>query len=116
MKVADIVKFVLENRKNKVCKNWSPYQITQDVGIALKNSTLAFTTDDNGNLNGLVWGTPDYKKKILHIDTILATSKSALPSLMKYFLAIYNGWTLTAERKGKFVTYSTEKLRKIYGK
>lgn len=116
MSVADIVKFVLKNRTNKVCKDWSPYQITQGVGRALKQHTLAFTTDRDGSLNGVVWGNPDYNKKVLHIESILSTSKEVLPKLMLHFLMIYDGWTLTADRRGKFVTYNTERLRKIYGR
>ena len=115
MRIADAVKYVLANRKNKVCKDWTPFQITHSISMALENRTLAYTTDTHGNLNGIVWGKPDFEKKVLHIETILATCKSTLPKLMRHFLDIYDGWTLTADRRGKFVKYSTERLRKTYG-
>lgn len=114
MKIADVVKFVMANRQNKVCKEWSPYEITSSAARALKNKTLAYTTNNIGNLDGIVWGYPDYVKKELYIECILSTSKKVLPELMKYFLIIYDGWTLTAHRKGKFVKYSTKKLQKSY--
>ena len=115
MKVADVVKYVLANRRNKVCKGWSPYQITQDIGAALQHNTFAYTVDDCGHLTGVVWGVPDYKKRILYISIILVTSKESFSVLMKYFLKVYDGWTLSAHRRDRFVVYNTVKLQKHYG-
>lgn len=115
MTVADVVKFVLANRRNKVCRNWSPYDITRHVARALELHTLAYV-EANGQLTGVVWGAPDYCNKILHIETILTTTKDGFVTLMRYFLTVYDGWTLTAERRGKFVQYNTERLRRTYGR
>jgi hypothetical protein len=114
MKVADIVKYVLLNRRNKVCKGWTPYQITYEVDQALTNHTLAYTTDANGNLTGVVWGCPNWEQKVLYIETILTTSKDALPALMKHFFDVYTDWIMSADRRGKFVKYNTTKLKKIF--
>lgn len=115
MKVSDIVKFVLKNRKDKVCKDWTPYQLVYSIDAAVNNKTLSYTLDNKGNLTGIVWGTPDWIKKQLYIDCILTTTESSLKDLLKHFIMIYEGWTLTAHRGDRFVVYNTEKLRKKYG-
>lgn len=115
MTIADIVKFVMKNRTNKVCKDWSSYQLVYSIDAALTNKTLSYTLDNYGNLDGVVWGTPNWEKKQLYIDCILTTTEKGLKDLMKHFLNVYEGWTLVAHRRNRYVTYNTNQLRRKYG-
>jgi hypothetical protein len=116
MKIADAIKFVMEHRKNKVCKGWTPYQITYDITEAIKRSNFAYTINDDGTLTGVCWGTSNTVTKVFHVDAILTTEKNALKELVKYFQRTFKGYIILAERRNIFRTYNTPKLiQKIYG-
>jgi hypothetical protein len=115
MSVSDVVKFVMENRKNKICKGWTPYQITYDVSEAIKRGNFAYTVNDNGALTGVCWGTSNSVTKVFHVDAILTIEKSALKELVQYFQKTFKDWIILAERRNVFRSYNTPRLiQKIY--
>lgn len=104
-----MVAFILANRKGKVCKDWSVRQIRESIIESLKQNTLAYTSDGE-EISGVVWGDANEPTMTLHINGIITTDKDALRLLVGYFKTHFNGWTLTADRRDKFVSYNTEKL------
>jgi hypothetical protein len=116
MNISDAVKFVMENRKNKVCRGWTPYQITYDITEAIKRNNFAYTVNDNEELTGVCWGTSNVTTKVFHVDAILTVEKGALKELVKYFQRTFKDYIILAERRDVFRTYNTPKLiQKIYG-
>jgi len=110
MNVGDVVKYVLVNRKGKLLKDWSPYQLTLSIDTAIRDGMFTFCTDSKNNLTGVAWGVPNYVTKNIHIDAILTTHKDALKQLVQFFRDTKNEWTLTAERRTRFMIYNTPRL------
>lgn len=117
MTVKDLVKYVLKNRKGKVCKDWSLIEIAFSIMNSLKQCTLIYSLNEAGELNGLAWGVADYCRGTLYVSNAITTEKGVLRNLIGYFERTYPTLNLTAHRRGKFVRYNTNHLvRKIYGR
>jgi hypothetical protein len=111
--VTDLVSFVLRHRKNKVFKDWEPWQIDTVIAQAsFRNSICVDICDISGTIFGIVIGTPNHSNKVMHIDQILTIHVSTMRKFGQWLRTNYPGYTLTAIRRGKFVDYGkrTEEL------
>lgn len=110
--VTDLVSFVLRNRKGKVFKDWEPWQIDVVISQAIsRNSICVDICDVSGIIFGIVIGTPDVSKKVMHIDQILTTHDSTMRKFGQWFRENYPEFTITAIRRGKFVDYGKNTIK-----
>lgn len=93
--------------------DWEPWQIDMVISDAsARNSICVDVCDISGVIFGIVIGTADVDKKVMHIDQILTIHKSTMRKFGIWLTKNYPGFTLTAIRRGKFVDYgkNTTKL------
>ena len=101
----DLVSFALLNRGSKVFKGWSETQIGNALFKAIGRNELVFSTSPEGRVNGLVLASSKPEEKTLHIIALLTTSKGVIPRMLLKYREWFPGFTLTAERRGRFVVY-----------
>jgi len=111
---SDLIAFVLRYRKNKVFKSFSPEQIWWTISRSIKDNAFFVAVDDvTGQLIGLVCATPDHEKKVLRINHVLTTDKRGIPTLLSKYHQHFEGYRMTAARRGREVCYDTPKLVKL---
>ena len=108
--IPDLIQFVLRNRRGKAFKGWTPQQIGWRIERALNNGGLAMAVNDKGAIVGLCCATPDHEKKVLHVDEILTTWPQALSGIIQKYKQWFDGFEITARRRGKQKLYRTGRL------
>lgn len=109
----DIVKFVLKHRAGKVFQDCTEEDIGRMVQHGVEEQTLYYATDDSGVV-GIVYGVPFHNQKMIFVWNLLTTEGWVMPMFLKKFGAMYNGYTLEADRRGRRVRYNTPKLLKRF--
>jgi hypothetical protein len=104
--IRDVVDFVLAHRRNKVFKGMDENRIAVAVQQAINAGSFGYTFDESGNLMGVCVATPDRISRRLHVKHILAIAPGAVGKMLQTFHTFFDGWTITAHRRGKFVTYN----------
>lgn len=103
----DIVDFVMLHRKNKVFRGMDERQIAQTLATA---GEVLVSTDDAGRITGVIVAAPEHERQRLHIKHVLTIAPEAIRKMLKAFHAMYDGWTITGKRRGRFVVYNTPRL------
>jgi hypothetical protein len=102
IKISKAVVFV---RKNKLLTNWSYPQIAHGILSAIHSCSLTYTTDTDGNLNGIAWG--EWKDNGQEFHCICAAGKGQLKSLLSYLKEVFPQCRrVTATRHGHFKVYN----------
>lgn len=112
LKIADVVEYILANRKNKAFAGWTPLEITSAVAKAIAERTFLYDVNNYGKICGLSIG---YKSgTTIHITGILTTERESFKRLVQGFIRLYPDHTLSALRRDRFHTYNTKKfLQKV---
>ncbi len=110
MTVATLVKWISEHRRKAGFKDFSKGALARAVAQASQRRELAFVTTADGLIRGVVLCQREDTLRRLHIRDILTTDRRALPMLVGIFRSWYPGWSLTANRRGKFRCYATDRL------
>lgn len=116
LQIKDIVKFILENRKNKAFRDWSKEAIAVEFSKAFDKKSAVYSLNPAGKINGVVIGEASYEYKVFHVRDILTTEEGVLKKLIKKFLELYPGWDIQAYRHDKLTRYFNTPLliKKIY--
>lgn len=117
MTIADAVEFVvLHRRKGRrpVFVDFTRDQIALAIQEAIAVNGFAFATTPAGNrIAGIVLAKPDHERKTLHVRHMLGTVGS-LKALIRSYREMYDGYTITARRKGQPVVYHrTDRLAEL---
>lgn len=110
MTVATLAKWIWEHRRKEGFKDFSKGALARDLAKASMRKELAYVASVDGSIRGVVLCKREDTLKRLHIRDILTTDRRALPMLVGIFRSWYPGWGLTANRRGKFRTYATQRL------
>ena len=104
----DILDFVLNNRRRKAFKDFSPFDIMSTVSDAASVNGLGMLEGEDGKLSAIAVGFPyeTTKDRFLHIHTVLTTKPGDLKHLLRLLMQRFPGFILTARRRGKFVRYT----------
>lgn len=107
-----IVSFILRNRRGtKAFIGWSVPQIEDAVHYSIVNECMCVDVTPDGNaVTGVVLGKPNSESKTIHIMGALSIKRCALVRFFSWYKQHYNGWKLTATRRGRSVCYSVSKL------
>lgn len=108
--VATMARWIWENRCKDGFKEFSRASLARDLAKAAARRELAYVVTPDGAIKGVVLCQREDSLKRLHVRDILTTDKRALPMLIGIFRSWYPGWTLTANRRGRFRCYATTRL------
>lgn len=109
--VADLVRYVEENREGNGFKDWAFGTLISRFNDGIDEQTLYYSLDHSGMINGVVLGTLSADKKSIFVDGILTTAKGILKQFVRQVHKIYPNVTLCAHRRGVLVNYNTPKLK-----
>ena len=112
LQVKDAVAFVLKHRKNKVFKDFSIGEIVQDITTAIGKNAFAYVQDEGGRLKGIIVCEPVPATRTLHVKQWLCIGP-CLREFSELYRRLYNGWTITANRRDRSVVYRTERLMQL---
>ena len=90
-------------RSKDILQKWTDAEIYDEIARAIFNDTLIYSTDRNGTINGIAFGTDFKEEKRLHVKC-LASSGGHLKQYINIFRQRYPGYIISAYRDGKFVT------------
>lgn len=109
--VADLVKYVEENRKRNGFKDWTFSTLISRFNDGIDDKTLYYSLNHMSMVNGVVLGTLSADKKSIYVDSILTTSRDVLKQFVRQVSVIYPNINLCAHRHGVLVNYNTVKLK-----
>jgi hypothetical protein len=104
--IQDAVDFVLTYRCNKVFRGMSPERIAAAVTAAIEAGSFGYTRDERGSLTGICVAVASPSEKRLHVKHVLTIVPGAIRQLLEVFHRNFDGWTITAHRRGRFITYT----------
>jgi len=111
LSLQDVVDFVITYRRNKVFKGFSEAQIAGAVNASIAAGAFAYAQDERtGRLTGICVASPSPSEKKLHVKHILTIAPGVVPKLLEIYHTFFNGWTITARRRGRYIEYSTPRL------
>lgn len=108
--IADVVGWVLKQRRGKAFINQTRQQIGWSIERAINHDAFGYVTDMQGEMLGLCLATPDGNEKTLRVHQILCIDKRALPALVGRFRKQFKGYRILANRRGREVSYDTKRL------
>jgi len=109
----DLVQWIIKNRTGNAFKDFTAYEIASTLQKAAKEQVLGIIQDQYNTICAVVTGFRVDEEKIIYLTHVLG--RGYLKILLNLFVHRYPGWTLQAKRKGRIITYNTEKLmRRIY--
>lgn len=115
--IENLADWIIANRRKKAFKDWSKKSLMAVFYVKLQRHEAAYTTDEEGNLTGVVVidTAPDYKR--VHVGNILTTSKKAFKQFIKLFQSWYPGWDIQGYRRDEeLILYNTPKfIKKVEG-
>jgi len=109
--LADVVEYIMANRRGKAFYKWTRSEITLTLAEAVNEGTFLYSVDDRGNINGCVHGTRFVKDNVLFVHNILTTGGTVvLINFIKRFRELFFGYRLEATRRGRTKIYNTDKF------
>jgi RNA recognition motif-containing protein len=120
--VIQVADWIVKHRgKGKAFVGYSYNKIIKELTHCANLDSMVTITDDNGNIIGVVCGSPDTFKEVFHVYDVLCIEKGAFSRMIKYFIEKFPNYTLEGTRRnGKVFAYNNVskllRLSKIYGK
>ena len=105
--VTDIVSFILRYRGNKVVSSWTVDELNAEISRGIEEKCMCVDVV-NGRVVGVIVGKKEENN--IHVTLALTKRDNSLGSFMSWFLKHYSGYSLTATRRGKRITYDINKL------
>lgn len=107
-----LVGWILANRRSNAFAGYSAARILQELQECDRKGALVYSTDESGNVNGVVCGSPDTTSKILWVHDILTTSRGVVKQFMQQFHVMFPTYTIQGmNRHGRIRTFrNTNKL------
>lgn len=108
----ELVDYAFYNRKGKAFIGWSRTEIGMAFCDSLSQSTLFYSVNGGGQINGIVHGVRFDDEKVIFVSNILASSRDVLEEFIRRFRRMFPDYRLEALRHGKRKVYNTPKLVK----
>lgn len=108
--VAELVEWIMTNRKGNAFKDDSYEELVAGVQEDIANHNLLFVLDDKDKLIGVVTFIADRENCVLFVRNILVTRYSALAILAQHFKEHFDGFVLCANRNNEEIMYDTHRL------
>ena len=110
LKVRDLMKFIMDNKHDKVFKNMSENEIAFQVDECLEMNCLYYSIDADSNITGVILAIPYYKKGVLFVVENLAMTLSNLKAFARKAKIQFPTLRLEAIRHNKIHKFNTETL------
>ena len=111
--ITDVVSFILRYRKHSnAFKDATKEELEHCIQYAIADNCIVINSDFTGRISGVIVAEKQADYRRLHIVGLLCINGQALKSFAKWLKGMqeYEGFALTAMRRGKMVYYDTEKL------
>jgi len=108
MYIGDAISFVLLNRTNGICKDWSMFEVKHSIETAITDRLFCYTEDENDKINGIAWGKMIHGK--FYVQTLIAKTKKSLREIVQFYRANFSGVEIVADRRECFKNYKTGRL------
>jgi len=114
--VTDIVSFILRVRNHHYANLYpddSPDELEQGVALAIAQGSIVVDSDSFGRVHGVVIATPTEWNRSLLVSGLFSVRRGSLRKFALWMAqSRFAGWTITATRYGRGVSYGgeTEKL------
>lgn len=108
--VKDLLDFIENNKTNKVFIGLTVEQIDNEVYCAIKEGTLLYHTDSEGNINGMILAKKDESTKTLDVLRNLAMNLTILKKFGARCKELLPDYKLTWRKHGIAKTHNTIKL------
>lgn len=114
--IDSLVAFVLSYRDNecKAYKNWTEKQLRDEFRYAALNLAMCSVSDLEGNIVGVCNGVADEKKKLFHVNNILARP-GYMNAFLNMFDTLFPNYKLAGTRYGKEKLYDLTRFKKKFG-
>ena len=110
LKVKDLMKFIMDNKRDKVFKNMSEYEILMQVDECLDMNSLYYSIDSDNHVTGVILAIPYYQKGVLFVIENLAMNISNLKAFARKAKIQFPDLRLEAIRHNKIHKFNTETL------
>jgi len=97
----EIVEFIMRHRSGAAFPDATPENIIPELDKQIRNGTLAFSCDDTGHINGVMFG--EVRGDEFYVQNILTTSKAIAKRFMCWIVTQHSDtckW-ITGNRHGK---------------
>lgn len=108
--IADLVDYVMKNRKGKAFVGWSADEIAGSLVVSAEEVALVYSVDEGGRVNGIAHGVKFSDEKVMFVANMLATAPGILKRFVEWFHKLYPEYKLEATRRGRRVCYDTPRL------
>jgi hypothetical protein len=108
--LADLIRFTLQHRRNKVFKGQTVQQIGWALERAVNQRGLALAVTEKNEIVGICCATPMHEHKVLRVHEVLCIAPGALSAIVEKYREWFNGYAITARRRGQEVQYQTGRL------
>jgi len=110
--IGDLVKFIIANR-NKGCRTFYESSI-KSLSIMVeeysKDNRIAFATNNDNKIVGVVCVKPFHDEKTLFVENIICKEKWVLKNFIQRMIRLYPNYTILSEKRNKFRIHNTPKL------
>ncbi len=96
-----LVNWIIENRKGDAFKSYLWTKIAMEIAHSFRVGVFLISHDDKDEVNGVVCGTKDEKKKEVYIWDILTTDKSVLRTFVDVCKQRYPDFTIKGRAHGR---------------
>ena len=108
--IGQMADWILENRKNKVFKNYTKEEIAIAIVDGIESNTLLYEAEGDKIL-GMLLSVKMEDKKIIFVTENLATNLTILGRFLRRMLEMYPGYNIEGIRHGKIHKFTTDKLK-----
>lgn len=110
MQVLDLIRFILQNKKDKVFIGMDEPEIAARIKQGIDERSLYYGIDGDGKLTGLILAEIVHDKKLIFVTENLAMSIENLKTFARRAKQEFPGYRLEAMRHGSHRRFDTNKL------
>lgn len=111
MKVSDLVKWIIKNRRGRAFQDWTANQLILSIDKAIAAETLCYTTDKHGRFTGIAIADKNEEQKTMEVVAILTTEPSALGKMAAFYKLHAAGYSIiTHDKHGNKKFHNTEQF------
>ena len=108
--LADVVEYIMANRRGKAFQHWTRSDITLALNDSLDDGAFLYSVDGKGNINGVCHGRKFVRNNVLFVFNILTTGRGVLNNFIERFKEMFPGYRLEGKRHDKIKIYNTDRF------
>jgi len=108
--VPRLVKWVLENRRDRAFHGWTLEQIGCNILYGIEHRCMFYSTDSEGMLNGIAVSSRDDSKREIYVHAMLTTQPRVMRDFVLAFAKHFPGYSLVATRHDRPHTFNLKRL------